>query len=136
MPADERLPVQEKGQRPARPLPYDFDATIAHKPDGIEVSFDNRGKAGAGFIVYSARPGEGPWFYTVEAGKSLAQTLPLKGAYDLAVHGSNGFYRHFKGEAADGITVTPRYDAGTQSLVLALRKWRQRSCGADRHQRL
>lgn len=120
VPANERLPVQEKGQRPARPLPYDFDATIAHKPDGIEVRFDNRGRAGAGFIVYSARPGEGPWFYTVEAGKSLAQTLPLKGDYDLAMYGSNGFYRHFKGEAADGFTVTPRYDATRDRLILTL----------------
>ena len=118
---DARLPSQEKGQRPARPLPYDFDASIAHKPGGIEVSFVNRGKAGAGFILYSAKAGEGPWFYTVEAGKKLAQTLPLKGDYDLAIHGANGFYRSFKGGTDDAIAITPRYDRMRRSLTLTLR---------------
>ncbi|MEI9997164.1 MAG: phospholipase C, phosphocholine-specific [Rhizomicrobium sp.] len=107
------LPRQEPGQRPARPLPYDFDATF----DGATLGFENRGAAGAGFIAYSARAGEGPWFYSVEAGKTASQTLALSGEPDISVHGSNGFYRRFRGR---GPRIDLRYDAAQQALVLTL----------------
>lgn len=68
------------------------------------VRFGNRSEVGAGVIVCSAKPGEGPRFYTVEAGKSLAQTLPLTGRYDLAVYGANGVFRYVRDEAVLIIT--------------------------------
>jgi phospholipase C len=116
-PAGNALPRQETGQRPARPLPYDFDVAFEAAPGGVKLAFDNRGSAGAGFIVYSAAAGEGPWFYTVEAGKTLQQALTLSGKPDLSVHGSNGFYRRFAG---GGLAAVARHDAATQSLVLNL----------------
>jgi phospholipase C len=113
--ADAALPVQEPGQRPARPLPYDFDVTIAPAVDGRVLTLQNRGVAGAGFIVYSARAGEGPWFYTVGSGKTLSQVLPA-GA-ELSVHGSNGFYRRF---GTGLLAAALRYDVAAQALVLTL----------------
>jgi phospholipase C len=108
---DKTLPQQEPGQRPARPLPYSFDA----KMDGTTITFRNDGAAGAGFIVYSARAGEGPWFYMVESGKTLSQTLPIDAEYDLSVHGSNGYFRRFQ-DGAPQIAV--RYEAGTLILTV------------------
>jgi phospholipase C len=111
------LPQQEAGQRPARPLPYDFDATLTPAPGGATLTFANRGGAGAGFIVYSATAGEGPWYYMVGAGKTIAQTLTLRGGLNLSVHGSNGYYRRFAGAGPD---VAAQYDAAAQDLVLTL----------------
>ena len=118
--ADTRLPVQEKGQRPARPLPYDFDIAIEPSEKGVTLSFVNRGPLGAGFIVYSAHAGEGPWYYMAAAGETLSQTLPLTGAYDLSIHGSNGFFRHFKAAVASALETAIRYDAANDSLALTL----------------
>ncbi len=56
----------------------------------------------------------------VSPDQALSQMLPLTGRYDLSVYGANGFYRHFKGEAADHIDSTPRYDAATESFILVL----------------
>jgi phospholipase C len=125
------LPKQEPGQRPARPLPYDFDVTGAQAPNGFALSFDNRGGAGAGFTVYSANAGEGPWYYMVGNGKSLSDTVPLAGVPDLSVYGSNGFFRQFRG--ADPIGVSMRYDAPTQSAVLILQNTGTKAANVSIH---
>ena len=107
-PAEQRMPKQEPGQRPARPLAYDVDVRgrvdIAAGKYGLE--FINQGKVGAFFHVFSTARTDGPWTYTVEAGKSLADTwtsLYSGHAYDLSVTGPNGFLRQFAGSqpAAD-----------------------------------
>ncbi len=113
------LPAQEPGQRPARPLPYDFDTTLTPAPGGVTLTFVNRGTAGAGFIVYSARAGEGPWTYTVESGKTLRQTLAIGDVYDLSVHGANGFLRRFRRATGPRIDVALR-SAG-DAVILTLR---------------
>ncbi|HXC54425.1 MAG TPA: phospholipase C, phosphocholine-specific [Rhizomicrobium sp.] len=118
LPKQTAAALQEPGRRPARPLPYRFDATIAAAANGQTLTFTNDGAAGAGFIVYSARAGEGPWFYMVEAGKTLSQTLAVAAPHDLRVHGSNGFFRRFAG---DGLTAAARHDAAAQQLVVSLR---------------
>jgi phospholipase C len=100
----EDLPRQEKGQRPARPLPYDIEVAGKTVADGFQLDFINRGSAGAAFRV--AAEGAGPWFFAVEAGKTLSYTLPRQGAYDFSVLGPNGFFRRFAGDGSDAITVT------------------------------
>ncbi len=68
--------------------------------------------------------GSGPWGYTVEAGKSLVDTwTTAAGAYDVAVHGPNGFFRAFVGSVdAAAVRLTGRtvYDrvGGGVSLVV------------------
>jgi phospholipase C len=125
-PAGAILPKQESGQRPARPLPYDFDCSIAPAKDGLTLTFQNRGRAGAGFTVYSARAGEGPWVYMTGSGKTLSQTLPMSGDYDLSVHGSNGFFRRYQGGAETAVGIVPHYDATEKALILTLQ-----NSGAD-----
>ena len=87
------LPRQEPGQRPSRALPYDFDVRgrVDRDAKTFVLEFANDGRAGVCFDVRSRMPGEGPWFYTVEAGKRLSDALPIGGDYHLVVRGPNGF---------------------------------------------
>jgi phospholipase C len=100
------LPRQEPGTRPA------LDLTLA-----------NLGAAGAGFVVYPAQADAGgPWFYAVEAGRTLRDRLPVGDAgYDFTLHGPNGFLRRFRGDRAAGLVVACRYERADATLRIALR---------------
>ena len=119
IPAAQALPRQEPGQRPARPLPYRLAMRDA-VGEAIVLTFENSGGAGAVFQVVSAGPLQpGPWTYTVEAGKTLAGTIPVTADYDLTVFGPNGFFRHLKGSGPAPARVEIRPDA-RNDLVLNL----------------
>jgi len=116
------LPRQEPGARPARALPYAFDAWAHGARGRLDLTLDNFGAAGAGFSVYpDSRDGPGPWYYAVEAGQRVHDRLPAgPEGYDLTLHGPNGFLRRFRGGAADPVTVSQRYntEGGTFEIVL------------------
>jgi phospholipase C len=129
-PLAQQLPQQERGGRPARALPYALQvhARVAHAQHAgdadIELRFDNTGAAGAGLTVYTPNHGDGPRYYTLEAGKHLADTWPSAGdGYDLHVHGPNGFVREFAGGARGG--AQPEVEAiespDQDALLLRLR---------------
>ena len=116
------LPRQEPGQRPARALPYDFDVAGHLAADGFALSIRNSGLSGAAFALYSAGAGE-PRFYTVGAGQSLDDLVPVEGgAYDLTLHGPNGFLRAFKGQPTRSRKpfATGRFEPARGRLVLTL----------------
>jgi phospholipase C len=126
VPTTPSVPAQEQGQRPARALPYDLEVqceTDAAR-QSVALTFANNGVAGAAFNVYAAGGGAGgPWFFTVEAGKTLRHEL-LAGAeaYDISVHGPNGFRRYYRG----GSTGTPLQatvvaQSTQQTLLVTLR---------------
>jgi phospholipase C len=120
VPANPKLPKQEPGLRPARPLPYDLAADAKVANGNLTVTFANHGKAGATFYVTAKANPLGPWTYTVEAGKELTADFgPALAGYDFTVHGPAGFVRQFKGAAA-GVEVTVRHDAGTGQLKLVV----------------
>jgi phospholipase C len=124
-PAD--LPRQEPGRRPARPLPYAFDARAQVTGEGLKLSIANTGLAGAGFGLYPDKGEAGPWFYAVEAGKAVEDSLPLPpDGYGLTLHGPNGFLRAYRGGPGDRVEVVSRYDAARQRLALDIR-----NAGAD-----
>ncbi|WP_242108251.1 phosphocholine-specific phospholipase C [Luteimonas aquatica] len=106
VPSKQAMPRQEPGRRPACALPY-----ALHVHGRVDVAagkywldFVNDGAGGAGFNVYSHNRGDGPWFYTVEAGKRLSDywsaAAVTAGKYDLRAFGPNGFLREFKGDVA------------------------------------
>ena len=124
VPAKQGMPHQEPGTRPARALPYRFEVTDAVAGPGasqgrgrgrsgtsgssgssgaVTVRIANKGIAGAAFIVFDRAQGTRPRKYAVEAGKALADTWELnalaRGAYNLSLHGPNGFVRRFAGTA-------------------------------------
>jgi phospholipase C len=126
-PTTQALPVQEPGVRLARALPYQLyaDGTSDDKGGGFQINFRNTGKAGAVFQVRSTVQTGGPWTYTVEAGKSLANSWALtstQGSYDLSVFGPNGFFRQFRGTASGAtradLEVEVVYDVLLSSLIL------------------
>ena len=123
-PVNQSLPEQEPGIKPARALPYTLQATaLSDQPGVFGIQFENAGRAGACFHVRSADASNGPWYYTVEAGKSLSATWPTQGKYDFSVYGPNGFLRHFKGDLASSKTslkVASHYELNDDGLVLSL----------------
>ncbi|MET3133225.1 phospholipase C [Oxalobacteraceae bacterium GrIS 1.11] len=132
-PASQSLPRQEPcptvtGTRYACALPYELSVQ-GYARDGARFALDfgNEGRAGAAYIVYSNLRSDGPWYYTVEAGKSIeGEIWHWDGpAYELSVHGANGFLRQFKGAvkpAAGGARPELRtnYDTATGGMRLIL----------------
>src|SRR5499426_460295 len=106
-PVDQALPEQEPGLRHARALPYELDVSGSLNHGELSLQFDNTGKAGACFQVRSGALG--PWSYTVESGKSLADTWNAQRAggdnYDLSAFGPNGFLRGFRGNLSGNATL-------------------------------
>ena len=132
VPASQVMPQQEAGTRPARALPYELQADWTPGADGasFNLGFANTGAAGAWLHVRAADGcmaggGDGPWGYTVEAGKTLADTWTTSagGAYDVSVHGPNGFFRRYAGSLeadAARLLVRGAYDRVAGSLSLTV----------------
>lgn len=131
VPVSQVMPVQERGARPARALPYELQADWTPVAGtGFSLEFANTGSAGAWLHVRvangcTAGGSTGPWGYTVEAGKSLADTwtLPAGGAYDVSVHGPNGFFRRYAGSLEAGaaqLVVRASYNRASGGLSLKL----------------
>ena len=123
------VPTQERGIRPARALPYEFDvrgtAKISDKT--FRLKFANTGRAAAVFQVRSGNAADLPRSYTVGAHRELADTWNVVGpSYDLSVYGPNGFLRSFKGSVANGtmrsnLDVRAKYDTDDDDGGITLR---------------
>ncbi len=123
-PAVGTMPRQEPGAKPTRPLKYApyVDGSADTATGKYRLTFSGGAAAGAQFLVTSPNRTDGPWTYTAEAGKNLADawnTTYSKGVTDLTVHGPNGFLRRFRnpGRTA-GPEVTARHNATTGNLDL------------------
>ncbi|MQA37675.1 phosphocholine-specific phospholipase C [Rugamonas aquatica] len=143
-PTVQAMPRQEPGTSAPGPriacaLPYEL--SVQGKLAGAgqyALSFANSGQAGAAFIVYSGLRADGPWYYTVEAGKEIDNEVWnwSGGAYDLSVHGANGFLRQYKGAFAAATAggarpeVQVRYERGSGNISLVLSNLDgQQACG-------
>jgi phospholipase C len=121
------LPVQAKGTRPSRSLPYELQVNAKAGSGTIELTFVNGGKTGACFHVYDRKHlDRAPRRYTVEAGKRLRGEWDLgadAGAYDLWVLGPNGFHRHFTASADgdDAAEIRVAYDKESGRVLVNLR---------------
>ncbi len=100
-------PVQEKGQRPARALPYDLGANAATKDGFVMLDLtNNSAETAVVFHIYDRlMPSAPPRRYTVKAGGQLTALIPAKGAYDLSLFAPNGFHRRFSGQASQAVPV-------------------------------
>ncbi len=107
------LPRQEKGIRPSCALPYQLyaEASLSADTSRLDLRLEARSdafgarSAGSPFNVYIFnKAGEFKIrSYAVEAGRGLSDSWLMadfdEGQYHLQVHGPNGFFREFKGEA-------------------------------------
>jgi phospholipase C len=110
------VPAQEKGIRPARALPYELDvhASVNVSSSTFGLKFFNTGSKSAVFQVRSGNIGDAVRFYTVEPGKTLADTWSAAPSYSLSVYGPNGFVRYFNGSigsSAAALNVHSSYDS-------------------------
>ena len=115
-------------QRPARALPYRLGADLRPDDEGVLIDLVNTGDQAAVFTVHDYAPyGQGvAWSYTLVAGERHTAghwNAIDKKPYDLAVHGPNGFYRHFRGRKAKvgGVRVALREAPDAGRVVLNLR---------------
>ena len=98
-PAAGTMPEQEPGVRPARPLGYDL--SVVERAGGpLRLRLVNEGSLGAHVQARLIEPAGVPHSYTVEAGKTLDVDLPLDGAYEVHLHGPDGFFRRYVGDAS------------------------------------
>lgn len=123
-PADQRMPVQESGARPARPLPYQPDAYGRVKGRTFEVTLNNSGRASAHFALYPYA-GEFATPQHRDVRGTAQWTVPLTGArresgYRFTITGPNGFRREFAGSAAEGAEVSSAVDHHDRDLQLTL----------------
>ena len=128
-----QLPVQARGVRPSRALPYELHVRAGAQTDRKELSlvFGNTGRAAAVFHVYDRlQLDRVPRRYTVEPHKRLRDAWSGQGEagqYDVWVLGPNGFHRHFRGEltpAESGLPlpeVRVDYAARSGDIELTLR---------------
>ncbi|MGC4104180.1 phosphocholine-specific phospholipase C [Ferruginibacter sp.] len=111
------LPVQEKGTRAACALPYELyvNGTLGKDKKHFEISLQagntvfGASAAGCPFYVYAVNAKE-QWLdvsrdYAVSAGDTLKDEWLVdkfeNNIYHLKAYGPNGFFRAFKGHAAD-----------------------------------
>ncbi len=131
LPNAESMPHQEPGIRPACALPYELYAEGGLSADRTTFKLSMKAgneihgsrSAGAPFNVY-LRTGAGAMVsasYAVKAGDTLHEEFPLSlfadGHYSIDVHGPNGFYRSFSGDAhVPALEVKTSYERrGTQA---------------------
>jgi phospholipase C len=106
-PAEQAMPVQEPGGRPARALPYNLavNAQVDRAGGAVALTFRNAGAAAAVFHVRAgADSAAGPWSYTVGPAGELSDRFVVDvtsgSGYDFSVYGPNGFFRAFQGSIA------------------------------------
>ncbi|MEJ8652979.1 phospholipase C, phosphocholine-specific [Streptomyces sp. MS1.AVA.3] len=124
-PAEQALPCQEGGSRPARALPYQPDADGGFDPGAsvFRLAVRNDGKASAHLALYPyAKEFDHPQHRDVRG--TGEWEVPVKdGTYRFTVTGPNGFRREFAGTgrgAAAAVTISTRIDAGRQELHLTV----------------
>jgi phospholipase C len=132
------LALQEKGTRPACPLPYQLYIHGSLSADKrsfeikLEASNEAFGKKAAGspFTVYApvkynddtTEEISRNWHFAVAAGDSLTYNWPLNAfaddQYHLRVHGPNGFYREFMGNKSNPLlNITTEYERSGAKLT-------------------
>ncbi|MER5390605.1 phospholipase C, phosphocholine-specific [Saccharopolyspora sp. NPDC002686] len=132
-PADQALPVQEQGRRPARALPYQPQVSGAVDGESVALRLGNVGAASAHFAIYPYA-GELPEPAHVDVLGEQVVTVPVRDEYRLAVQGPNRFWFELsgtRGGKAAGVDVQTRHtdrglalelrNGGKQDITLRLR---------------
>ncbi|GGF57334.1 phospholipase C, phosphocholine-specific [Marmoricola endophyticus] len=110
-PGEQRLPVQEPGRRPTRPLYYGPAIGTRVTADGVRLDLSSHGRDSAHFTIYPyAGELPEPAHHDVASSTTVRVDAP-RGAYDLAVQGPDRFWARLAG----------RTDGAARSLVVAAR---------------
>jgi phospholipase C len=134
------ITLQEKGTRTACALPYELysNGSLSADKKSFEIKMAagnavfGKDAAGSPYRVYapvkynddiSKNEVSRNWHFAVKAGDSLTYNWPLNSfennAYHLRIHGPNGFYREFKGNANNSpLTISCDYEKNRLSAKL------------------
>ncbi|MEV6226703.1 phosphocholine-specific phospholipase C [Saccharopolyspora shandongensis] len=122
-PAEQALPLQEQGRRPARALPYQPQVSAVLNGEAVTLRLGNVGAGSAHFTIYPyAGELSGPSHVDVRGEQVV--NVPAKEEYRLAVQGPNRFWFELSGSRegkAAGLDVRTNPDARTGGLSLELR---------------
>ncbi|MFE6132485.1 phosphocholine-specific phospholipase C [Streptomyces sp. NPDC056437] len=120
-PQVQRMPEQEPGSRPARPLPYQPDAHGRVTDGSFTVALSNSGRSSAHFALYPYA-GEFPVPQHKDVRGTAHWRVPLAGeAYRFTITGPGGFRREFAGTAEGSAALTTQVDHHDRDLHLVLR---------------
>jgi phospholipase C len=124
-PPRQKAPLQARGARPSRALPYELAVRARVQATQLQLDFINTGRQAAVLHVYDRHRLEIlPCRYMVEAGKQLADIWGPReddGHYDLWVLGPNGFHRQFAGTVGQAaVEASLRYDRPGRRIELLL----------------
>ncbi|GGM46202.1 phospholipase C precursor [Longimycelium tulufanense] len=96
-PAEQAIPEQERGRRPARALPYRPSvSTLLDKSGKLRLTLVNNGSASAHFALYSYR-GEFEEPLHVDVHGKHTETVSTSSDYSLVVQGPNQFWYELTG---------------------------------------
>lgn len=123
VPITQTIPTQESGNKPARPLPYQPNATgRVDKANGrFWIAMSNTGASALQQSIYANNfRSDGPWRYDIATGAGIEDYFSVQtnggGKYDLSVYAPNGFLRRFVGDinsAGANVEVNSSYDFST-----------------------
>ncbi|GAA2410594.1 phospholipase C, phosphocholine-specific [Actinomadura vinacea] len=120
-PADQRMPSQEPGTRPARPLPYQPEASVRVSGRTLRLDLVNHGLESVHFALYPYA-GEFPRPRHFDVARTERADIPLSGdAYNLTLTGPNGFRREFSGTVTDTAEVASSSGPDRRDLRISLR---------------
>ncbi|ACC76084.1 phospholipase C, phosphocholine-specific [Paraburkholderia phymatum] len=131
VPAMQSMPVQERGTRASRALPYDIEANADVRDGTLHLVMKNAGPGGVAISVYDLQTRTNPPSrYALAPGTTLSDswshTRLMGDRYHLALRGPNGYLRIFSGDvinASETATVRPeiRITCERASNVVCLR---------------
>lgn len=117
-PAEQSVPRQEPGTRPARPLGYQVETDDRATPGTLSLQVRNTASRGVALQIRSTTDLTGPWSYTIGARQDLRIALhPLTSCYDYEAHGPNGFFRAWRG---GNVAVNPSVTTGVSGHRLTV----------------
>ncbi|MEU4601957.1 phosphocholine-specific phospholipase C [Kribbella sp. NPDC023972] len=119
-PADQAVPRQEPGHRPARALPYQPSVSGFVADGKLTLALGNQGTESAHFAIYSYG-GELPAPEHVDVRRERVETIAVDGPYEFAVQGPNRFSVELAGTAdgaAAGLDIRARRDGSSLELSL------------------
>ncbi|MGW1347243.1 phosphocholine-specific phospholipase C [Kribbella sp. NPDC002412] len=119
-PADQAVPLQEPGHRPARALPYRPSVSGFVADGKLTLTLGNKGAESAHFAIYSYG-GELPAPQHVDVRRDRVESIAVDGPYEFAVQGPNRFWAELAGTAdgaAAGLDVRAKQDGKSLELLL------------------
>jgi phospholipase C len=108
-PSAPRDGLQEAGTRPSRALPYQPNANASLVDGALLLAMSNDGAASVHLTVH-AQDAAVPRRFDIAQYERAHETIAARDTYDVAIHGPNGFLRHFAGNAASPLEVHCAYD--------------------------